>query len=110
MFFLNRPKEFIECVSHIRLLSWLLLGSLTHNVVCPNSPSAYMPIPLDAGSHVADHLIVILIGFPEQSKVRGLQDDDHFMIYHYTKGVYSLEYGLKFFEKLSSKCNLYCGR
>uniref|UniRef100_A0A670Y9A7 Unc-79 homolog, NALCN channel complex subunit n=1 Tax=Pseudonaja textilis TaxID=8673 RepID=A0A670Y9A7_PSETE len=62
------PKEFIECVSHIRLLSWLLLGSLTHNVVCPNSPSACMPIPLDAGSHVADHLIVILIGFPEQSK------------------------------------------
>lgn len=28
-----------------------------------------MPIPLDAGSHIADHLIVILIGFPEQSKV-----------------------------------------
>ncbi|CAB1330949.1 unnamed protein product, partial [Coregonus sp. 'balchen'] len=24
------PKEFIECVSHIRQLSWLLLGSLTH--------------------------------------------------------------------------------
>ncbi|KAK2541184.1 Unc79 [Columba guinea] len=62
------PKEFIECVSHIRLLSWLLLGSLTHNVVCPNSPSSCMPIPLDAGSQIADHLIVILIGFPEQSK------------------------------------------
>lgn len=28
-----------------------------------------MPIPLDAGSHIADHLIVIVIGFPEQSKV-----------------------------------------
>uniref|UniRef100_A0A8C0JCB5 Unc-79 homolog, NALCN channel complex subunit n=1 Tax=Chelonoidis abingdonii TaxID=106734 RepID=A0A8C0JCB5_CHEAB len=62
------PKEFIECVSHIRLLSWLLLGSLTHNVICPNFPSSCMPIPLDAGSHIADHLIVILIGFPEQSK------------------------------------------
>ncbi|KFQ40965.1 Protein unc-79, partial [Mesitornis unicolor] len=62
------PKEFIECVSHIRLLSWLLLGSLTHNVVCPNSPASCMPIPLDAGSQIADHLIVILIGFPEQSK------------------------------------------
>uniref|UniRef100_F6YC62 Unc-79 homolog, NALCN channel complex subunit n=1 Tax=Xenopus tropicalis TaxID=8364 RepID=F6YC62_XENTR len=62
------PKEFIECVSHIRLLSWLLLGSLTHGVVCVNSPTPCMPIPLDAGSHVADHLIVILIGFPEQSK------------------------------------------
>ncbi|XP_008049182.1 protein unc-79 homolog [Carlito syrichta] len=63
-----QPKEFIECVSHIRLLSWLLLGSLTHNAVCPNASSPCLPIPLDAGSHVADHLIVILIGFPEQSK------------------------------------------
>lgn len=66
---LYRPKEFIECVSHIRLLSWLLLGSLTHNAVCPNASSPCLPIPLDAGSHIADHLIVILIGFPEQSKV-----------------------------------------
>ncbi|XP_045144020.1 protein unc-79 homolog isoform X3 [Echinops telfairi] len=62
------PKEFIECVSHIRLLSWLLLGSLTHNAVCPNASAPCLPIPLDAGSHIADHLIVILIGFPEQSK------------------------------------------
>ncbi|XP_066132234.1 protein unc-79 homolog isoform X4 [Saccopteryx bilineata] len=62
------PKEFIECVSHIRLLSWLLLGSLTHNAVCPNASSPCLPIPLDAGSQIADHLIVILIGFPEQSK------------------------------------------
>ncbi|KAM7323584.1 hypothetical protein ACRRTK_017690 [Alexandromys fortis] len=68
-FFPDRPKEFIECVSHIRLLSWLLLGSLTHNAVCPNASSPCLPIPLDAGSHIADHLIVILIGFPEQSKL-----------------------------------------
>ncbi|XP_056332911.1 protein unc-79 homolog isoform X1 [Danio aesculapii] len=61
------PKEFIECVSHIRQLSWLLLGSLTHSALQQGS-SCCMPIPLDAGSHIADHLIVILIGFPEQSK------------------------------------------
>ncbi|KAM6969385.1 protein unc-79 homolog isoform 7-T7 [Tautogolabrus adspersus] len=61
------PKEFIECVSHIRQLSWLLLGSLTHCALHQGS-TACMPIPLDAGSHIADHLIVILIGFPEQSK------------------------------------------
>ncbi|XP_058847508.1 protein unc-79 homolog isoform X1 [Acipenser ruthenus] len=61
------PKEFIECVSHIRLLSWLLLGSLTHSALNQGSTSC-MPIPLDAGSHISDHLIVILIGFPEQSK------------------------------------------
>uniref|UniRef100_H3BIL2 Unc-79 homolog, NALCN channel complex subunit n=1 Tax=Latimeria chalumnae TaxID=7897 RepID=H3BIL2_LATCH len=62
------PKEFIECVSRIRLLSWLLLGSLTHSVLSSGSSSFCNPIPLDAGSHIADHLIVILIGFPEQSK------------------------------------------
>ncbi|KAG7277879.1 LOW QUALITY PROTEIN: hypothetical protein CRUP_036279, partial [Coryphaenoides rupestris] len=61
------PKEFIECVSHIRQLSWLLLGSLTHCALYQGS-TACMPIPLDAGSHIADHLIIILIGFPEQSK------------------------------------------
>ncbi|XP_078796405.1 protein unc-79 homolog isoform X9 [Oryzias latipes] len=61
------PKEFIECVSHIRQLSWLLLGSLTHCALHQGSTSC-MPIPLDAGSHIADHLKVILIGFPEQSK------------------------------------------
>ncbi|XP_003736929.2 protein unc-79 homolog isoform X1 [Drosophila pseudoobscura] len=27
------PKEFTECVGHMRLLSWLLLGSLTHMVL-----------------------------------------------------------------------------
>lgn len=67
-FSICRPKEFIECVSHIRQLSWLLLGSLTHCALLQGSTSC-MPIPLDAGSHIADHLIVILIGFPEQSKV-----------------------------------------
>ncbi|KAL0170879.1 hypothetical protein M9458_035475, partial [Cirrhinus mrigala] len=70
------PKEFIECVSHIRQLSWLLLGSLTHSALHQGS-SCCMPIPLDAGSHIADHLIVILIGFPEQSKeTRSCQSDD----------------------------------
>lgn len=68
LFCLQRPKEFIECVSHIRQLSWLLLGSLTHCALHQGSTSC-MPIPLDAGSHIADHLKVILIGFPEQSKV-----------------------------------------
>ncbi|KAG8237689.1 hypothetical protein J437_LFUL017769 [Ladona fulva] len=27
------PREFIDCVSHIRLLSWLLLGSLMHTAL-----------------------------------------------------------------------------
>lgn len=42
-----------------------------------------MPIPLDAGSQIADHLIVILIGFPEQSKVR----DSVFQVICYVLGL-----------------------
>ncbi|XP_022099411.1 protein unc-79 homolog isoform X2 [Acanthaster planci] len=66
------PKEFIDCIAHVRLLSWLLLGSLTHAAVCPINSSVTgivcHPIPLDAGNHIADHVQVILAGFAEQSK------------------------------------------
>ena len=30
---LQGPKEFLECVSHIRLLSWLLLGAMSHTMM-----------------------------------------------------------------------------
>uniref|UniRef100_A0A6A7G266 Protein unc-79 homolog isoform X3 n=1 Tax=Hirondellea gigas TaxID=1518452 RepID=A0A6A7G266_9CRUS len=64
------PKEFLECVGHIRLLSWLLVGSLMHT--CHRSstgtPTNCMPVPPDASCHIADHIQVILAGFPEQSK------------------------------------------
>uniref|UniRef100_A0A1A9X1K3 Protein unc-79 homolog n=1 Tax=Glossina brevipalpis TaxID=37001 RepID=A0A1A9X1K3_9MUSC len=83
------PKEFTECVGHMRLLSWLLLGSLTHMALMqrrsmmhlvsftsaqPSSNSAlhqnqsYQPVPQDASCHIADHIQVIFAGFAEQSK------------------------------------------
>ncbi|KAM7364575.1 UNC-79 domain-containing protein isoform 2-T2 [Cochliomyia hominivorax] len=90
------PKEFTECVGHIRLLSWLLLGSLTHMVllqrrstihitplntnVTSNQPSntnnpsghhaatVFQPVPQEASCHIADHIQVIFAGFAEQSK------------------------------------------
>ncbi|CAL1284324.1 unnamed protein product [Larinioides sclopetarius] len=62
------PKEFIDCVSHIRLLSWLLLGALIHSALM-QTPSVCQPIPLEANSHIAEHIQVILAGFSEQSKV-----------------------------------------
>nr|XP_042898256.1 protein unc-79 homolog isoform X2 [Parasteatoda tepidariorum] len=62
------PKEFIDCVSHIRLLSWLLLGALIHSALM-QTPSPCQPIPLEANSHIAEHIQVILAGFSEQSKV-----------------------------------------
>lgn len=80
------PKEFTECVSHVRLLSWLLMGSLTHTAINNSRrdtgghhqhPSNFhmsqqsanaMPVPQDASCHIADHIQTIYAGFLEQSK------------------------------------------
>uniref|UniRef100_A0A0K8UTR5 Protein unc-79 n=1 Tax=Bactrocera latifrons TaxID=174628 RepID=A0A0K8UTR5_BACLA len=41
------PKEFTECVGHMRLLSWLLLGSLTHLALTQRRNERHaIPIPL----------------------------------------------------------------
>ncbi|KAI1290791.1 Protein unc-79 -like protein [Halotydeus destructor] len=66
------PKEFLDCVAHIRVLSWLLLGSLQHSALFVNGHSSQyplcQPIPLEANGHIAEHIQVILAGFAEQSK------------------------------------------
>ncbi|KAM8704273.1 hypothetical protein ACLKA7_008814 [Drosophila subpalustris] len=41
------PKEFTECVGHMRLLSWLLLGSLTHMALMQRRQETHaLPPPL----------------------------------------------------------------
>ena len=57
------PREFLDCVAHIRLLSWLLLGSVNHTLrygftdsMVPSSSILAQPIPLDASCHIADHI------------------------------------------------------
>lgn len=63
------PREFIECIGHIRLLSWLLLGSLTHTALYGNQgPIMSQPIPQDASCQIADHIQTIMAGFAEQPK------------------------------------------
>lgn len=65
-----RPKEFTDCIGHIRLLSWLLIGSLTHTGMTEGTaPVSCQPIPLDASSYIAEHVLVIMTGFDERSKV-----------------------------------------
>ena len=69
----NGPKEFSECIAHVRLLSWILLGSLQHTALmkCHPSQSSLLvsqPIPLDVSNHVAEHVHVILAGFGSESK------------------------------------------
>lgn len=78
-----RPKEFTECICHMRLLSWLLMGSLTHTALLTHRrdqigqhgattylqhPAILQPVPQDASCHIADHIQVIFAGFAEQSK------------------------------------------
>lgn len=81
------PKEFTECVSHMRLLSWLLMGSLTHSALMTRKGGSIgqhgaavhshmrfqgqtvsQPVPQEASCHIADHIQVIFAGFAEQSK------------------------------------------
>ncbi|XP_058465419.1 protein unc-79 homolog isoform X4 [Malaya genurostris] len=81
------PKEFTECVGHMRLLSWLLMGSLTHTALMGKRggqigqhgatihyhlqqpvDTIAQPVPQESSCHIADHIQVIFAGFAEQSK------------------------------------------
>ena len=40
------PREFTDCVGHVRLLSWILLGSLTHTAVTKGAANILVqPLP-----------------------------------------------------------------
>lgn len=77
------PKEFTECVGHMRIISWLLMGSLTHTALTQHKgghasihgaavhyhgQTYATPVPQEASCHIADHIQVIFAGFAEQSK------------------------------------------
>lgn len=77
-FWIFSVREYTDFVGHVRVLSWILLGSLTHtasvssaannnHIHGPPIPLA-QPIPLEVSCNVADHVQVILSGYPEQSK------------------------------------------
>lgn len=81
-------KEYTECVGHMRLLSWLLLGTLTHaalvthrgdrigqrgvatnyNKAHSHGHSVAQPIPQETSCHIAEHIQVIFTGFADQWK------------------------------------------
>ena len=55
----------MDCISHIRILSWILLGALAYSIIPQkpfNSPSA-LPIPQEASCYIADHVIMIFSNF-----------------------------------------------
>ncbi|KAF5283433.1 hypothetical protein FQA39_LY04809 [Lamprigera yunnana] len=76
-------REFIECISHIRLLSWLLLGSLTHCSLhgIKSGQSVCQPIPQEASCQIADHIQVIMAGFAEQPKASVLHMSSLFHVF-----------------------------
>jgi len=65
----NGAKEFVDCIDHIRFLSWILIGSLTHSALTRNKGTviAY-PIPINCGHYIAEHVFYVLNGFAEHSK------------------------------------------
>jgi hypothetical protein len=58
-----------ECDTNIRLLSWLLVGSLSHTI---NFPDAYIkscPVKMNESSHIAEFILIILANFADNSQV-----------------------------------------
>uniref|UniRef100_A0A915IDA1 Uncoordinated protein 79 n=1 Tax=Romanomermis culicivorax TaxID=13658 RepID=A0A915IDA1_ROMCU len=74
---LQGPTEFIDCVGHVRQLSWILLGAL----YCNGSISC-MPIPIETSHHISDHIQFVLAGFAEQSKESVLHMSALFHAFH----------------------------
>ncbi|XP_048586447.1 protein unc-79 homolog isoform X2 [Nematostella vectensis] len=62
------PKELLECVSNMRLLTWLLHGSLSHMVHSKITHANCQPISLDENIHIADYVLIILFSFAEPLK------------------------------------------
>ncbi|XP_063244249.1 protein unc-79 homolog [Bacillus rossius redtenbacheri] len=56
------PRELQDCVGHMRLLSWLLLGSLQHTAQ-QGGHAHCQPVPQEASCHITDHVQVVLAGF-----------------------------------------------
>ena len=73
-------------MAHIRLLSWLLLGSVNHTLryggnvggIAASEVIISQPIPLDASCHIADHIQVILAGFAGEGIHGSLQSGINF--------------------------------
>ena len=65
----NSRQELLDCVTHMRLLAWLLHGSLSHFVHCQNPHVNCHPVKFEENTHIADHVLIILFSFAEQLKV-----------------------------------------
>lgn len=68
-----RAKEFVDCIDHIRFLSWILIGSLIHSALTRNKGTVISyPIPINCGNYIGEHIFYILNGFAEHSKTSAI--------------------------------------
>ncbi|XP_063897026.1 protein unc-79 homolog [Helicoverpa armigera] len=69
-------REVCECVTRVRLISWLVMGALcnsrTHQLQ-PHAPHMHQPVPQDATCHITDYIQTIMSSYVEQSKPAALR-------------------------------------
>lgn len=74
-------REYFDCISRVRLLSWLLLGSLNYFLANTKNKSICFygilssraqPIPPEASCHVADYIQSIFLMFPDQYRTSSI--------------------------------------
>ncbi|KAL1226830.1 Uncoordinated protein [Trichinella spiralis] len=70
-------NEFVDCVGRVRLLSWVLLGSLSS---C--SSSFNMPLPIECSHRISDYIQFVLAGFAELSNQSVLNMSALFHAFH----------------------------
>ncbi|XP_053615401.1 protein unc-79 homolog isoform X1 [Plodia interpunctella] len=58
-------REVCECVSRVRLISWLVMGALCNS---RGQQPLQQPVPQDATCHITDHVQTIMSSYVEQSK------------------------------------------
>ncbi|XP_063624654.1 protein unc-79 homolog [Cydia splendana] len=63
-------REVSECISRVRLVSWLVMGALCN--ACGGAGSEpqplQQPVPQDANCHITDHIQTIMSSYVEQTK------------------------------------------
>uniref|UniRef100_A0A2A4K7T1 Uncharacterized protein n=1 Tax=Heliothis virescens TaxID=7102 RepID=A0A2A4K7T1_HELVI len=67
-------REVCECVTRVRLVSWLVMGALCNSRShAPHAPHVHQPVPQDATCHITDYIQTIMSSYVEQTKPAALR-------------------------------------
>ncbi|KAJ0172402.1 hypothetical protein K1T71_012375 [Dendrolimus kikuchii] len=61
----GKSRELCECVSRVRLVSWLVMGALCN---CRGAHPLHQCVPQDATCHIIDHIQTIMSSYVDQTK------------------------------------------